>query len=87
MCAVWPMPNPWSNLLVRPITVLLFSRMNRALNQSLNSLSLGQTVYVIDGNQRIVYSPDPAQLGRDLSKEASIQSFFKVRVDDPVQRG
>ena len=31
------------------------------LNQSLNSLSLGQTVYVINGNQRMVLPrPSPA---------------------------
>jgi nitrate/nitrite-specific signal transduction histidine kinase len=42
-----------------------------------NGLSLGQNVYLIDGNQRIVFSPDPSQMGRDLSKEASIQQLLK----------
>jgi len=42
-----------------------------------NGLSLGQNVYLIDGNQRIVFSPDPAQMGRDLSKEAYIQQLLQ----------
>jgi two-component system nitrate/nitrite sensor histidine kinase NarX len=42
-----------------------------------DGLSLGADVYLLDGNQRIIYSPDPAQVGRDLSKEASIQQLLQ----------
>ena len=47
------------------------------LYTTVNSLSLGQNVYILDGNQRIIFSPDSAQLGRDLSEEASIQQLLQ----------
>ncbi len=78
VCAVWPMHNPLGEFVGATYYCLAIQpNEQNSLNQSLNSLSLGQTVYVIDGNQRIVYSPDPAQLGRDLSKEASIQQLLQ----------
>ena len=46
------------------------------LYTTFNNLSLGQNVFFLDGNQRIVFSPDPSQIGRDLSKEADIQQLI-----------
>jgi hypothetical protein len=42
-----------------------------------NSLSLGKNVFFIDGNQRIVFSSDPAKIGKDVSKEADIQQLLQ----------
>ncbi|MGW8226725.1 MAG: histidine kinase, partial [Anaerolineales bacterium] len=47
------------------------------LYTTLNNLSLGQNIFILDGNQRIVFSPDLAQIGRDLSEEASIQQLLQ----------
>ena len=45
--------------------------------QLFNSLSMGKNVFFIDGNRRIIFSPDPSQVGRDVSKEADIQQLFQ----------
>jgi nitrate/nitrite-specific signal transduction histidine kinase len=77
VCVVWPMHNPLGEFV--GATYYCFAiqpNEQNVLNKSLNSLSLGQNVYIIDGNQRIVFSPDSAELGRDLSKEASIQQLL-----------
>jgi nitrate/nitrite-specific signal transduction histidine kinase len=42
-----------------------------------NSLALGKNVFFIDGNWRIIFSPDPSQVGKDVSKEADIQQLFQ----------
>lgn len=47
------------------------------LYTSVNSLALGQNLMILDGNQRIVFSSDLAQLGRDVSQEASIQRLLQ----------
>ncbi len=47
------------------------------LYQLFNSLSLGKNVFFIDGNRRIIFSPDPSQMGKDVSKEADIQQLFQ----------
>jgi nitrate/nitrite-specific signal transduction histidine kinase len=44
---------------------------------TLTRLELGPDVFIIDGNQRIIYSPEPSQLGKDLSKEAYIQELLQ----------
>jgi nitrate/nitrite-specific signal transduction histidine kinase len=51
--------------------------VQNVLYKTVNGLDLGQNMYIIDGNQRIVFSPDPAQLGRDLSKDAYIQQLLQ----------
>mgnify|MGYP001112201261 CR=1 FL=1 len=42
----------------------------------LNSLNLGPDVLIMDGNLRVIYSPDLSQLGKDLSGEAYIQNLL-----------
>jgi nitrate/nitrite-specific signal transduction histidine kinase len=43
----------------------------------MNRLELGQEVFIMDGNQRVIYSPDPSQLGKDISEEAYIQRLLQ----------
>lgn len=44
-----------------------------SIYQVFNRLSLGENVFFLDGNQRIMFSPDPTKIGKDLSNEADIQ--------------
>ena len=44
---------------------------------TLGRLDLGPDVFIIDGNQRIIYSPDPSQLGKDLSEEVYLQQLLQ----------
>jgi nitrate/nitrite-specific signal transduction histidine kinase len=94
VCAIWPMHNTLSEFIGAGYYCLAINpNEQNTLYTTVNSLSLGQNVYILDGNQRIVFSPDLAQLGRDLSKEASIQQLlnsesksirFKSEMEDRV---
>jgi len=44
---------------------------------ALTRLDMGPDVFIIDGNQRVIYSPDPSQLGKDLSEEAYVQKLLQ----------
>jgi nitrate/nitrite-specific signal transduction histidine kinase len=78
VCAIWPMHNTLSEFIGAGYYCLAINpNEQNTLYTAVNSMSLGQNVYILDGNQRIVFSPDLAQLGRDLSKEASIQQLLK----------
>jgi len=39
--------------------------------------NLDSNIYIVDGNQRIIFSPDPSQMGRDLSGEAYLQQLLQ----------
>jgi nitrate/nitrite-specific signal transduction histidine kinase len=43
----------------------------------LTSLDLGPDVIIMDGNQHILYSSDPSQVGKDLSAETYIQEILQ----------
>ena len=45
--------------------------------ETLNNLNLGPNVYLLDGNQHIIYSPDPAEIGKDLSGEPYLQQLLQ----------
>jgi nitrate/nitrite-specific signal transduction histidine kinase len=45
--------------------------------QTLNDLHLGPNVYILDGNQHIIYSPDPSEMGKDLSGESYLQQLLQ----------
>jgi nitrate/nitrite-specific signal transduction histidine kinase len=45
--------------------------------QTLNDLHLGPNVYILDGNQHIIYSPDPSEMGKDLSGEPYLQQLLQ----------
>ncbi len=78
VCVIWPMHNTLSEFIGAGYYCLAI-RPNEQdiLFTTVNSLSLGQNVFILDGNQRVIFSPDPAKLGRDLSKEAYIQQLFQ----------
>ena len=42
-----------------------------------SKLDLGSNVYLVDGNQRIIFSTDPSEMGRDLSGEAPLQLLLQ----------
>jgi nitrate/nitrite-specific signal transduction histidine kinase len=47
-----------------------------AYSNAYNTLDLGSNVYMVDGNQQIIFSTDPSVMGRDLSGEAYIQQLL-----------
>jgi nitrate/nitrite-specific signal transduction histidine kinase len=78
VCVIWPMHNTLSEFIGAGYYCLAITpNEQNILYTTLNSLSMGQNVYILDGNQRIIFSPDLAQLGKDLSKEESIQQIFR----------
>jgi nitrate/nitrite-specific signal transduction histidine kinase len=81
VCVVWPMHNTLSGFIGAGYYCLAIKpNEQNNLYTTVNSLSLGQNVYILDGNQRIIFSPDLTQLGRDLSKEASIQQLLQSEI-------
>jgi nitrate/nitrite-specific signal transduction histidine kinase len=42
-----------------------------------SKLDLGSNVYMVDGNQRIIFSTDPSKMGRDISGEAYLQLLLQ----------
>ncbi len=78
VCVIWPMHNKLSKFIGAGYYCLAIKpNEQNILYTTVNSLSLGQNVYILDGNARIIFSPDLAQLGRDLSQEASIQQLLQ----------
>ncbi|HET9906193.1 MAG TPA: histidine kinase, partial [Anaerolineales bacterium] len=78
VCVIWPMHNTLSEFIGAGYYCLAIQPNEQdILYTTVNSLSLGQNVYILDGNQRIIYSPDPAELGQDLSKETYIQQLLQ----------
>ena len=49
---------------------------HEAFSKVYNKLDLGPNIYIIDGNQRIIFSTDPSEMGRDLSEEAYLQQLL-----------
>ncbi len=46
---------------------------------TLTRLDLSPEIFIMDGNQRILYSPDPSQVGKDISGEAYIQQLLQAQ--------
>jgi hypothetical protein len=38
---------------------------------------LGSNIYIVDGNQHIIFSTEPTEMGRDLSGEACLQQLLQ----------
>lgn len=57
-------------LTIRPVT-------QNAYYEIFNNLDLGQGVYVLDGNQRIIFSSDPSLVGGDLSGEGYLRQLLQ----------
>jgi nitrate/nitrite-specific signal transduction histidine kinase len=78
VCVIWPMHNRQSEFIGAGYYCLAIDPSEQnSLYSTVNSLSLGKGVFILDGNQRVVFSPDLEQLGRDLSKEPSIQQLLQ----------
>ena len=78
ICATWPMHNTQGEFIGAGYYCLVIEQKTEGvLYKTLNSLDLGSDVYIIDGNQHIVFSPDPTQIGRDISQEAYIQQLLQ----------
>ena len=61
--------------------------------QKILDLNLGPDIYVVDRNHQVLYSPDPFDMGKDLSGETYIQELsqkesssgrFRIRNEDTV---
>ncbi len=64
-----------------------------AFYQKMVALDLGSNLYVVDRNQQVIYSPDPSEMGKDLSGEAYVQELsqgesnsgrFRIGTEDMV---
>ncbi len=78
VCVTWPMHNPQRVFIGAGYYCFAMEPTGQnVLYKLIDSLSLSPDVYLMDGNQRILYSPDPAQLGVDLSKEVFIEQLLK----------
>jgi len=78
VCVIWPMHDTLSEFIGAGYYCLAINpNEQNTLYTTLNQMSLGQNVYILDGNQHIVFSPNIAQLTKDLSKENSIQELLR----------
>jgi nitrate/nitrite-specific signal transduction histidine kinase len=78
VCVIWPMHNRQREFIGAGYYCLAIDPSEQnSLYTTVNSLSLGKGVYILDGNQRVVFSPDLELLGRNLSKEPSIQQLLQ----------
>jgi nitrate/nitrite-specific signal transduction histidine kinase len=78
ICAGWPMLNLSGEFIGAGYYCFeIGPTVQGVLYETLISQDLGSDVYIIDGNQRIVFSPDPSQIGRDLSAEAYIRELLQ----------
>ena len=71
----------------------VYPATQNAYYEKMISLDLGSNVYVVDRNQQILFSPDPSEMGKDLSGEAFIQQLsqadmssgrFRIGTEDMV---
>jgi nitrate/nitrite-specific signal transduction histidine kinase len=51
--------------------------VQNAYYKTLNDLNLGPGVYIVDGKQRVIYSPVPSEISKDLSEEAYLQQLLQ----------
>ncbi len=78
VCVIWPMHNTLSKFVGAGYYCLAINpNEQNILYTTVNGLSLGQNVYILDGNEHIVFSPDLSQLGKDISAEGSIQQLLQ----------
>ncbi len=50
--------------------------IQNAFYDTLNAIGLGPGIYILDGNQRILFSPVQSEIGKDLSGEAYIRDLL-----------
>jgi len=77
VCVVWPMHAPAGQFSGAGYYCLSIDPTGQSvLSQLFGGLSLGPSVRILDGNQRVIFSADPAEAGRDLSGEAYVQELL-----------
>ena len=77
VCVVWPMHAPAGRFSGAGYYCFSIDRTGKSvLSQLFGGLSLGSSVRILDGNQRVIFSADPAEAGRDLSDEAYVQELL-----------
>jgi nitrate/nitrite-specific signal transduction histidine kinase len=71
----------------------IYPASQNAFYQKMLSLDLDSNLYVVDRNHQVVYSPDPSEMGKDLSGEIFIQQLaqgesksgrFRIGTEDMV---
>jgi nitrate/nitrite-specific signal transduction histidine kinase len=71
----------------------VYPAAQNAYYQKMSSLGLGSNFTVVDRNNQVIFSPDPAEMGKDLSGEAFIQQLsqgesaagrFRIGAEDVV---
>ncbi len=78
ICATWPMHNTQREFIGAGYYCLeIGPTVQGALHKTLSSVDLGSDVYIIDGNQNIVFSPDLSQVGKDISQDPYIQQLLQ----------
>ncbi len=80
VCMIWPLNNKQRAFIGAGYFCWAIEPTGQnVLYKLFNNLSMGPNVYLLDGNQHIIFSPDPAQMGRDLSKDAAVQQLLQGR--------
>ncbi len=78
ICATWPMHNTQREFIGAGYYCLeIGPTVQGALHKTLSSLDLGSDVYIVDGNQKIVFSPDLSRVGKSISQEPYIQQLLQ----------
>jgi nitrate/nitrite-specific signal transduction histidine kinase len=78
VCVAWPMHDSNGQFRGAGFYCLSIDPSGQSvLYQLFSGLSLGPSVRILDGNQRVLFSADPAEAGRDLSAEASVQQLLQ----------
>jgi nitrate/nitrite-specific signal transduction histidine kinase len=54
--------------------------IQNAYYQTLSDLNLGSGIFVLDGNQRVLFSTSQSEIGKDLSDEAYIQELLTGQI-------
>jgi len=54
---------------------IIYPASDNVYYQTINDLDLGSNFYVVDRNQQIIFSPDPSEMGKDISGEAYIHQL------------
>jgi nitrate/nitrite-specific signal transduction histidine kinase len=78
ICATWPMHNTQREFIGAGYYCLeIGPTIQGALHETLSNLDLGSDVYIIDGYQKIVFSPNLSLVGKDISQEPYIQQLLQ----------
>jgi nitrate/nitrite-specific signal transduction histidine kinase len=79
VCAAMPMNGSQREFLGAGLyCMIIYPPVQNAYYRTCNSLDLGPGKYMLlDGNQQVIYSPDPSDMGKDLSGEPYLQELLQ----------